>query len=246
MIGKMKGMENQIEDYVDEDTIPLHEIQNKYVAYCDILGFSNKVEREYEETIKACKRLLRYFEVINNDKVQATMYSDAILLVSDELPALLSSIQNLWFVVLSDFLLIRGAVTYGKYWQHTQNDSKLIVSDALVRAVQLEKTISIPAVFIADDIEIEDKFWMLRFCDKGVFGTPLLHFRDRNIVNPVNPYWFQSARMRIFTMMEEHRRYVDKYLWFLALLDAIEANHDLIPPNILKRFLDDGVLKRSF
>ena len=43
-------------------------------------------------------------------------------------------------------------------------------------------------VTLADDIEIPLEFWIPSFRN-GPIAAPLLHFRDRNIVNPFGIYW---------------------------------------------------------
>jgi hypothetical protein len=74
--------------------------------------------------------------------------------------------------------------------------------------------------------------------------TPLLHFRDRNIINPFGPYWFASAKGRISAMRADSPTNVDKYDWLLALHRAIEAQHDLVPPDVIERLIGLGVIKQ--
>lgn len=119
----------------------------------------------------------------------------------------------------------------------------MVASDALVRAVKLEKSIGVPAVFVADDVEIPDELWLYRF-HQGLFAAPLLHFRDRNIVNPFNTFWFASAAARTAQLMIESPAHKDKYLWFLALHIAVGNNQELIPPDALARFLREGKLTK--
>ena len=119
----------------------------------------------------------------------------------------------------------------------------MVASDALVRAVKLERSMGVPAVFVADDVEIPDDLWLYRF-HKGVLAAPLLHFRDRNIVNPFNNYWFASASVRTAQMMMKSPEHKDKYLWFLALHLAVGKDQELIPPDALARFLREGKLTK--
>ena len=132
------------------------------------------------------------------------------------LDKVLVAVQGLWFFALAKNFMIRGAITKGRYWELQQGNHLFVASDALVRAVQLEKSVGIPAVVIADDVEIPDNYWLARFAH-GPFATALLHFRDRNIVNPFNLFWGESARNRASILMAENPEHQDKYLWFLAL-----------------------------
>lgn len=170
------------------------------------------------------------------------MYSDAILLTASSLGRLLGAAQGVWFFALAHDLMIRGAITKGRYWEQRWGNGLFVASEALVRAVKLEKVVGVPAVVIADDVEIPDNYWLSRFVD-GLLLTPLLHFRDRNIVNPFNLMWFRSAGDRATRLMAESPAHKDKYLWFLALHEAVGNGHELIPPDVLSRFLREGVLK---
>jgi hypothetical protein len=174
------------------------------------------------------------------------MYSDAILVTGTSLAKVLRTVQNVWFFALAHNLMIRGAIAHGRYWAERRGSHLFVVSDALVRAVKLERSVGVPAVVIADDVEIPDTFWLARFVNaKGQFLTPLLHFRDRNIVNPFNIMWHRSAGSRAQQLMSENPAYKDKYLWFLALHKAVGDGRELIPPDIFARLVREGTLKRG-
>ena len=91
------------------------------------------------------------------------MYSDAILITAMSLARVLQAAQGLWFFALANNFMIRGAITKGRYWEQRRGNDLLVASDALVRAVKLEKSVGIPAVVIADDVEIPDAYWLARF-----------------------------------------------------------------------------------
>jgi hypothetical protein len=175
-------------------------IDSRYVGFCDILGFSNRILTDFDETLNVYKQFANTLLSLPVNKVEVTMYSDAILVVGDSLGPVSSAIQSLWFIALANDLMVRGAITKGRYWERRQGNHMLVASDALVRAVKLERSVGVPAVVIADDIEIPDDFWLHRFA-AGLFQTPILHFRDRNIVNPFNTFWFRSAAVRASQLM---------------------------------------------
>jgi hypothetical protein len=215
----------------------------RYVAYCDILGFSNKILSDFDRTLGVYKEFGKSMAEFAVNEVQATMYSDAILVTAALLGKVLSAVQQLWFLALRNDLMIRGAIARGRYWEQRQGNHLLVASDALVRAVKLERSVGVPAVVIADDVEIPDELWLRRFV-RSPFETPLLHFRDRNIVNPFNTFWGQSAASRATELMKESPTHRDKYLWFLALHEAAATGQELIPPGTLARFQRDGMLTR--
>ncbi len=226
-----------------EDMAGFGEIENRYVAFCDILGFSNRIVSDFDRTLEIYKEFGQSMSKMPASAVQITMYSDAILITARELDKILIATQSLLFVALSHQLMVRGAITRGKYWEQRIDNHFLVASDALVRAVKLEKSIGIPAVVIADDVEIPDHFWLVRYL-QGVFITPLLHFRDRNIVNPFGLYWFRSAAIRAQQLMDASPSHKDKYLWFLALHKAVEQQEELMPHAVLQRLIDAGLLRK--
>jgi hypothetical protein len=216
----------------------------RYVAFCDILGFSGQLLTNFEKVLEAYTNFAETLSPFAVAEVNVTMYSDAILITGVALPKVLVAVQNLWFLALSRDLMIRGGIAKGRYWEQRRDAHLLVVSDALVRAVKLEREVRVPAVVLADDIEIPDAYWQQRFVHGPIY-TALLHFRDRNIVNPFNPLWFTSAGVRARNLMEESPVHKDKYLWFLALHQAVASDQPLIPEDVFARFLRAGILKRT-
>jgi hypothetical protein len=222
---------------LDDDVIP-----NKYVAFCDVLGFSYTVENEFEATIRLYKEFSkRMAEWPFPEKATVSVYSDSILIVCDELPPLLYAVQSLWYTALNQDWLIRGGIAYGKYWEDRSNGNLFVVSDALVRAVRLETTVKIPGVVVSPEVEIPLSTWFVRFRD-GPLMAPLLHFEGLNVVNPFNVFWFQSEKKRVQQLKDQFPQYSDKYDWFLKLADEVEAHEPLVPELVLKEFLAKVVI----
>src|SRR5258705_10321367 len=106
----------------DDADAPIPEPTNKYVAFCDVLGFSNAVLNRFDETIAVYANFIgRMRRWPLPDKVVLSMYSDSILLVSDDLHPMLQALQSLWFATLTQDWMIRGGVAYGKFWEHREN-----------------------------------------------------------------------------------------------------------------------------
>lgn len=221
----------------DEETIP-----RKYVAFCDVLGFSHAVENEFEATLS----LYREFSERISDwpfpkKANISMYSDSILIVCDELPPLLYAVQGLWFATLAQNWLIRGGIAYGKYWEDRSNGNLFVVSDALVRAVRLESTVKVPGVVLSPEVEIPLGLWVLRF-QEGPYTAPLLHFDGLSLVNPFNMAWFRSAKNRVQQLKIRFPQHSDKYDWFLKLADQVGADEPMVPDLILSELLAKGII----
>ena len=125
-------------------------VQNKYVGFCDVLGFSAAVLRDFESTIALYEQFKRHVQAWPfPERAKVSVYSDSILIISDELPALLHTIVALQWAALMQGWLIRGGVAHGKYWEDKADGNLFVVSDALVKAVGIEKRVGVPAV---DDI----------------------------------------------------------------------------------------------
>ena len=221
-----------------------HFVPMKYVGFCDILGFSSAVQKDFDATIalyKELREILRDWPF--SERAQITVYSDSILVVADELPPVLDAIVSLHWVALRQDWLIRGGVAYGKYWEEREDGNLFVVSDALVQAVALEKTVKVPAVVVASDIPLGIEAWVPRFL-RSIFEAPLLHFQGLSIVNPFNQYWFASATMRAKQLLERHPDHKEKYDWFLSLAEAVARDDILVPEEALARMLETGVLQK--
>ena len=224
------------------DELSVRPVRKRYVAFCDVLGFANAVETRFEETIKV---YVEFMERMRKwpfpAKAEVSVYSDSILIVSDELPAVINAVKNLWFATLTQSWLIRGGIAHGNYWETREDGNLFVVSDALVRAVRLESTVGVPAVAFSSEVDVTLAAWVPRF-QHGVLDAPVLHFRDLSFVNPFNPYWFASARMRVVQLLEQFPQHEKKYTWFLDLSDAVERDDVFIPDEILAELLNLGVL----
>jgi len=218
------------------------EVPMRYVAFCDVLGFSNAVESSFDATIKLYETFMERMRDWPFPKtVEVMVYSDSILMVSDELPGILSAVKTLWFAALTNDWLIRGGIAYGKYWARQEQSSFFVVSDALVRAVRLESSVKVPAIAISSEIELPISAWTPRF-EHNIFDAPLLHFRGLSLVNPFNPYWFLSARLRVEQLLIKHPEHVEKYRWFLELASDVNADECLVPEAALAEMLTLGIL----
>lgn len=216
----------------------------KYVAFCDVLGFANAVQDRFEETMDIYEQfaqLMKNWPI--SDQVEVCVYSDSILIVSDELGPLLTTVQNLSFATLANNLLIRGGVAYGKYWERKEKGNLYVVSDALVRAVKLESNIKIPGVGFSSEVELPIQAWLPHFYE-SVFTSPVLHFRGINVVNPFNHFWFASAKNRVAMMLERFPEHSAKYEWFLDLAASIDNSDLMVPQQVVDQLLAEGVIER--
>lgn len=221
-------------------------VQTKYVAFCDILGFSHAVVEDFEGTLclyADFMRLLSSYDVFPR-KVKLTAYSDAILLVCDELPPLLSAVQGVAFFAGTNDFLIRGGIAHGRYWEQHRDGHMFVVSDALIEAVRLEGQVGVPAVVLSPKIEIPVEYWVPRFANGSPFATPLLHFRGLSIANPFGLYWGTTAGIKACARKERYPEHAEKYDWYLDLLAALKADEPLVPQSALDWMLEKGIVSR--
>ena len=217
----------------------------RYVAFCDVLGFANAVHDQFEETLAVYAEFMkRMRDWPFPERAEVCVYSDSILIVSDDLPPVIHAVKNLWFATLTQDWLIRGGIAYGRYWEQRLNGSLFVVSDALVRAVRLEASVGIPAVAFSPEVDLTLAAWVPRF-EHGLLEAPVLHFRDLSFVNPFNPYWFMSARMRVAQLLDRFPEHSEKYNWFLDLTSAVEQRELLVPEAILAELLDKEILVQN-
>lgn len=122
----------------------------EFTYYGDILGISsayelgfdiakNKLNRFYNEVYKTLKNYCQ-----QNITTKVWMFSDSLFIYGDNALTALEEIQLVYDNLLSDDILLRGAMVKGKlsFEIRTSNDNiekQLPVDDVLVRATGLEK-----------------------------------------------------------------------------------------------------------
>ena len=218
------------------------ETKMMYNSFCDILGFSSAIENNFEATTEIYMNLKsEILEIVKIPEVEVSIYSDAILVVGNELSGVVHAVKQIyWFCLLHD-LLIRGGIAYGKHWSNVEGNSILILSEALVKAVKIEKTIKLPIIAVSDEIEIPTSAWVIHF-ENSVFQAPFLNYQNINFVNPFNELWFKSAEIRIKNLKNKFPKHSAKYDWLLNLIERVKANDILIPENQLNFLIKEGVL----
>lgn len=132
-----------------------------YVAFLDILGFSEMVSRDCNGPstravylpilLRAHKTAFEHARRFIGAKV--TQFSDSILIAhpydSEKFAGVVEHVANLQRALLEDGILSRGGLSYGKHF----SDEEFIFSDALIRAYKIEQDRAIfPRVVIDEDL----------------------------------------------------------------------------------------------
>ena len=216
----------------------------KYVDFCDILGFNDAVIRDFEATkivYKAFRNNLKLF-LLDSMDVSVSIYSGSILVISDELPPVFATVQALHWAAMIHKLIIKGGIAYGKHWHEFDGNSMYVVSDALVKAVAIEKTTKVPAIAISNDIRLGLDMWIPQLYD--VLNAPLFFYDGLVIVNPFNYLWFASSKIIASHLLDAHPSHKEEYQWFLSLFYAVDKSVLLIPESIINKMLKYKILTK--
>ena len=129
-----------------------------YVAFIDILGFSNYVSDESNgEKIKSffsfVKKLCYLYDTSPELKTEVVSFSDSMVITSDNLDSIMIVIM-LAECYLKDSLglLFRGGIVYGKYY----HEDNITFGPAVIMAYKLENIASYSRIIIDKGILNED------------------------------------------------------------------------------------------
>jgi len=204
------------------------EPEQLYVAFIDILGFSSFVVREFNNVTEIYNDVMGDNEVIKgiNAGVRFRVYSDAFLLTSKKLGDLVGVVQGIYMRTLGRDWLVRGGIGYGKHIEASDNENLFVVSEAMVYAVEKEKTVKYPCVAFHKSVSIPKDWWdsNVHPLDRGIAC-----FEGISMILPFNRYWCQSAMTRVAMMTPENENHKEKYDWFLRLYDRTISGDPLVP-----------------
>jgi len=201
-----------------------------YVAYLDILGFSNRILCDFElalETYEELLTTLNIFQAARPAAVELHIASDSLVAVGEQLTPLLDFTSHLQWATLLTNSLVRGGVAFGRHVEEQGDRGFQIVSEALVRAVRTEQSVRYPCVALHDSVQPGPEH----------FGSPrqpnlerlVLFYQGRWIVNPFTIAWGTSARDRATFLAEEFPDYAQTYRWFIDLHRAVFSASPLLP-----------------
>lgn len=140
--------------------MPNIELDTYFVAFIDILGFSDMVKRD-SESPSGQQYLSRLFDVHcqaeqilgGRMKYELIQFSDSIVLSSpfviERLPLFIDAISNWQRNLLVNGFLCRGGITFGKHFI----SNNFLFSKALIDAYYMESNLAKqPRVIISDDL----------------------------------------------------------------------------------------------
>ncbi len=201
-----------------------------YVAYIDFLGFSAKVLSSFEAATQAYAEIMQllWWHPKLSTGVSLKVYSDSIVLTSQDLPKLAGVASVLHMVTGYSNVLVRGGVAFGRHIEAHNDGNLYLVSEALTKAVQVEKSVGHPCVAFHDSVRIPPEFWLLPALLRSA-----LYFDGHTIVNPFNIFWGSTASQRLAYLADLYPEHRDKFEWLLELYSKLRSGDPLSPPIIL-------------
>lgn len=122
----------------------------------------------------------------------------------------------------------------------TSNDI-LLASEALVKAVSIEKSHKNPVIIIDPQIELTfENCWINSF--RNFFEVPILYYEGSIIVNPFGLYFYSTGIYLLNDLKVKNPRFADKYDYLLGIAAAKENNYSFVPPEMIKDLLDKGMI----
>lgn len=217
---KLEALEHPFEPL--KNVVP----EEKYVAFIDLLGFSKQVLDKFDETKGIYNQIIDYMQIVDVVKhnVSVQVYSDSILLISSELLPLARIVKKILMITLHNGFLARGGVGFGRHVEVYNGSNCYVISQALVHAVAIEKTIKRPCVALHDSVAIPEKCWKT---EDPPITRAILHFDGISLVCPLNVFWGRSAISLTKSLSEQFPDYREKYDWFLSLCEAIMRGDSL-------------------
>lgn len=202
-----------------------------YIGFFDALGFSRRVLSSFDEALAVYNTVMKFADlgefVESRPESSFRILSDAIVVASPKLTDVVIAANLLQFASLASAnVLLRGGIGYGLHVESLSRGHLFVVSEALVRAVAVEKTVRNPCIALDERIVPPPGAW---FPYENNFHRMLLYYEKRWLVNPLTPAWGVSAATRVENLKDEYPEHSDKYDWFLEFHRRIFGAEPLIP-----------------
>jgi len=133
------------------------DLQKKYVAYIDVLGFKELVGGQKIDSLETYfNTIIETLDLIRDDKgkISSLLISDSVILISPDTPTdfrtLLQAVQTIQAKLVQKDIWMRGAISFGDVF--FEQELNLVVGTGLVRAYQLESEAIYPRVIIDTSI----------------------------------------------------------------------------------------------
>lgn len=213
------------------------EIENKFCAFIDILGFKNKT-KNFENAVKYYKDYIRCYDLFTSidknifadingenkkqEEIEEIIFSDSIILYSADWLRLIQRVANVMAALLELGFWFRGGIGYGKYYGDISNSRISMVSEGLVEAVELEEKKAIyPRIILSSKV-------LTKMYDEArdLYQLAQLLIQCEDDFWCINPFFlipdFTVTIKNInkeITSYSENQRICDKYIWLGELMN---------------------------
>jgi hypothetical protein len=160
---------------------------NKYVAFLDVLGFSELVAAQKKEKLeKYFETVQQSFTIFSKKKKTLAKYmiSDSVILIAenteDDLRSLLTAIRTLQSKLAFEDIWLRGGISFGEVYHN--EELNLIVGNGYITAFNLERLADVPRVIIDPSILSKLNLDRLQFYEK-FNGTSIEGYLHANLVH---------------------------------------------------------------
>ena len=213
------------------------EIENKFCAFIDILGFKNKT-KNFENAVKYYKDYIRCYDLFTSidknifadingenkkqEEIEEIIFSDSIILYSADWLRLIQRVANVMAALLELGFWFRGGIGYGKYYGDISNSRISMVSEGLVEAVELEEKKAIyPRIILSSKV-------LTKMYDEArdLYQLAQLLIQCEDDFWCINPFFLipdftvmiKNINKEI-TSYSENQRICDKYIWIGELMN---------------------------
>lgn len=203
-------------------------LRDTFLAFIDLLGFSHRVETDFNETLSLYDELTTELRTAGlfEGRVQLSVISDSIIITSPTLRDVVTASSLTWPTITRYDFMARGGIASGLHVEASSDGNRLMVSQALVRAVKKEHVVRHPCVALTNIVPPPEAFAPT---DPSNFTRAILWYEGEWIVNPLNLFWGRSAVERVQGLQRRFPTHHEKYQWFLDLCAAIFSPRALIP-----------------
>ena len=169
------------------------------------------------------------------------IFSDSIIMYSEDWKALLFKVANVMSILLSKEFLFRGGIGYGKYYSDIKLGHTYIVSEGLVQASEIESKISkYPRIVLS-----EPALNQIRNQMDSLYDLNNLLIQDEDNYWFINPF-FLNPDIKPIQEYTKHKvaeycneKYVEKYIWMEKLCQYFSLQ-DYIRKDPIKYYLDEA------
>lgn len=189
--------------------IDFSNIKNYFVAYIDILGFSNMVLNDFEKNDEAEKNIDKLYSLHKKtseltDNVDILQFSDSIVLATEfdkhKFKIFINMIAKYQYALLCQGILCRGGIAYGKHFF----DDGFMYSAGLIEAYKIEKDIAVNPKIVISIVISMDLFTLIYPYDNIEEDLSVLREDDGTVFVDYLKYYTTGDSQKIDELLKKN------------------------------------------